>query len=85
MIPVMLRSLLLKLSRTVIDMEWLAFAASAVTALLSFLGVYMSNRKQTALMDYRLQQLEKKIGQHNNLEGRVIALETKVQDMHNAS
>lgn len=66
-------------------MEWIAFAASAITALLSFLGVYLSNRKQTALMDYRLQQLEKKVGQHNNLEGRVIALETKVQDMHNAS
>jgi hypothetical protein len=66
-------------------MEWIAFAASAVTALLSFFGVYLSNRKQTALMDYRLQQLEKKVGQHNNLEGRVIALETKVEDMHHAS
>jgi hypothetical protein len=65
-------------------MEWIAFAASAVTALLSFLGVYMSNRKQTALMDYRLQQLEKKVGQHNNLEGRLIALETHVNDLHSA-
>lgn len=65
-------------------MEWIAFAASAVTAFLSFLGVYMSNRKQTALMDYRLQQLEKKVGQHNNLEGRVIALETHVKDLHSA-
>lgn len=65
-------------------MEWIAFAASAVTALLSFLGVYMSNRKQTALMDYRLQQLEKKVGQHNNLEGRLIALETHVKDLHSA-
>lgn len=73
-------------------MEWLAFAASAVTALLSFLGVYMSNRKQTALMDYRLAQveknfenLEKKVGAHNNLEGRIIALETHVNDLHSAS
>lgn len=66
-------------------MEWIAFAASAVTALLSFLGVYMSNRKQTALMDYRLQQLEKKVGQHNNLEGRVITLETQMKDLHHAS
>ena len=65
-------------------MEWIAFGASAVTALLSFLGVYLSNRKQTALMDYRLQQLEKKVGQHNNLEGRVIALETHVNDLHRA-
>jgi cell division protein FtsB len=67
-------------------MEWIAFAASAVTALLSFLGVYMANRKQTVLMDYRLQQLEKKVGQHNNLEGRVITLETRMNDLHpNAS
>lgn len=59
-------------------MEWLAFAASAVTAVLSFLGVYLSNRKQTALMDYRLEQLEKKVGQHNNLESRTVKLETEV-------
>lgn len=63
-------------------MEWAAFAASVLTALLSFLGVYMSNRKQAALMDYRLQQLEKKVGAHNNLEGRVIVLETKMDDLH---
>ena len=70
-------------------MEWIAFAASAVTAVLSFLGVYMSNRKQTALMDYRIQQIEKKmdkmedkIGQHNNLEGRMIKLETQMTDLH---
>ena len=63
-------------------MEWLAFAGSAVTALFAFLGVYVSNRKQTALMDYRLKQLEDKVGKHNNLEGRIIALETHVNDLH---
>lgn len=63
-------------------MEWTAFAASVLTALLSFLGVYLANRKQTALMDYRLQQLEKKVGEHNNLEGRVIRLEQRVDDYH---
>ena len=63
-------------------MEWIAFAASAVTALFSFLGVYLSNRRQTALMDYRLKQLEDKVGRHNNLEGRIIALETHVNDLH---
>ena len=63
-------------------MEWIAFAASAVTAIFSFMGVYFSNRKQTALMDYRLQKLEEKVGKHNNLEGRIIALETHVHDLH---
>ena len=66
-------------------MEWIAFAASAVTAVCALIGTYMSNRKQTALMDYRLKQLEEKVGKHNNLEGRVIALETKMDDITHAS
>ena len=63
-------------------MEWLAFAGSAVTAICALIGTYMSNKKQTALMDYRLKQLEDKVGKHNNLEGRIIALETHVNDLH---
>lgn len=63
-------------------MEWLAFAASAVTAVCALIGTYLSNRKQTALMDYRLKKLEEKVGQHNNLEGRVIKLETQMSDLH---
>ena len=63
-------------------MEWLAFAGSAVTALFAFLGVYVANRKQTALIEYRLKKLEEKVGQHNNLEGRVITLETRMNDLH---
>jgi hypothetical protein len=62
--------------------EWIAFAASAVTAVCALIGTYLSNRKQTALMDYRLKQLEEKVGKHNNLEGRIIALETHVNDLH---
>lgn len=63
-------------------MEWVAFAGSAVTALCALIGTYFANRKQTALMDYRLKQLEDKVGKHNNLEGRIIALETHVNDLH---
>ena len=69
-------------------MEWIAFAASVVTALLSFLGVYLSNRKSAALMEYRLQQLELKVDRHNKviertykLEERASVLETEVEDM----
>ena len=65
-------------------MEWMAVAASVLTAFLSFLGVYLSNRKQTALMEYRLKKLEEKVGQHNSIEGRVIALETRMADYHSA-
>lgn len=62
-------------------MEWLAFAAAAVTALLSFAGVYVANRKQTALMDYRLQQLEKKVDKHNQVIERTFKLEQQVSDL----
>jgi len=65
-------------------MEWIGLAGSALTALAALLGTYFANKKQTALMAYRLEQLEKKVGQHNNLEGRLIALETHVKDLHSA-
>lgn len=63
-------------------MEWMAFGASVITAVCALIGTYLANKKQTALMDYRLKQLEDKVGKHNNLEGRIIALETHVQDLH---
>lgn len=62
-------------------MNWETIIAAAVTALCALLGTYMSNRKQAALMDYRLEQLEKKVGRHNNLEGRTIALEEQIKDI----
>ena len=63
-------------------MSWETVIAAAITALCALFGTYMSNRKQTTLMDYRLQQLETKVGRHNNLEGRLIALEQQVKDYH---
>jgi len=69
-------------------MEWIAFAASVVTALLSFLGVYMSNRKSAALLEFRIQQLEIKQDRHNKLiertyklEERASVLETEVEEV----
>lgn len=63
-------------------MEWIGLAGSIVTAICALIGTYFANKKQTALMAYRLEQLEHKVGQHNNLEGRLIALETHVKDLH---
>jgi len=68
--------------------DWIAFAAAAVTALLGFLGTYIANRKQTALIAYRLEMLEKKVDKHNNLvermykvEGKLSAIETEINDL----
>ena len=63
-------------------MEWLAFAASVFTALCALFGTYLANKKQTALMDYRLKKLEEKVGVHNGLEVRVVKLETRMNDLH---
>ncbi len=63
-------------------MSWETVLAAAITAICALIGTYSSNRKQTTLMDYRLKQLEDKVGKHNNLEGRVIVLETKMKDFH---
>ena len=69
-------------------MEWIPLAAAAVTAILSFLGVYISNRKQTAVMAYRLNELEKKVDKHNQviertykLEERATVLEKEVESL----
>ena len=65
-------------------MNWETIVVAVITAGFAFLGVYSSNRKQTALMDYRLEKLEGKVDKHNQLvermykvEGRVEALEGK--------
>ena len=62
-------------------MNWETIVVGVFTALCALLGTYMSNRKQTALMDYRLKLLEDKVGKHNNLEGRTIKLETEMQEV----
>ena len=41
-------------------------------------GSYLANRKSTALVIYRLEQLEQKVSKHNNLVERAYALEESV-------
>ena len=69
-------------------MDWGAVAAAAITAVLGFLGTYLSNRKQTILVAYRIEELEKKVNKHNNLiermykaEGQITELQHDVSEM----
>lgn len=52
---------------------------AVIVAVLSLLGTlagaYLSNRKSSALIAYRLQQLEEKVNRHNNLIERTYRLE----------
>ena len=54
---------------------------SIITAGFAFLGVYMSNRKQAALVAYRLEKLEEKVDKHNNVLERMYRLEETVKNL----
>lgn len=61
------------------------------SGLLSLLGVYFANRKSSALIAYRLEELERKVDKHNQvvertfkLEGQVTELQHDVRDLKGA-
>ena len=54
---------------------------AVITAGFAFLGVYMSNRKQAALVAYRLEKLEEKVDKHNNVVERMYRLEETVKSL----
>ena len=62
-------------------MNWETILVSAITAGFAFLGVYMSNRKQAALVAYRLEKLEEKVDKHNNVVERMYRLEEIVKNL----
>ena len=65
-------------------MNWETVLAAVITAGFAFLGVYMSNRKQAALVAYRLEKLEIKVDKHNNVVERVYRLEEQVKTLREA-
>ncbi|MBP5725978.1 MAG: hypothetical protein J6Y48_02770 [Clostridia bacterium] len=62
-------------------MNWETIIPTVITALCALAGTYFANKKQTAMMEYRLQQVEKKIGIHNGFESRLVKVETEIKDM----
>jgi len=54
-----------------------------IVAVLSLVGTlcgsYFANRKSTALIIYRIEQLEKKVEKHNNIIERTYLLEEKMK------
>ena len=50
-----------------------------ITGALSLVGVYIANRKSAALMEYRLEELEKKVDKHNQLIERTYKLEERTE------
>ena len=64
-------------------MDWVTILVSVITAGFAFLGVYTSNRKQAALVAYRLEKLEAKVDQHNHVVERMYRLESRVETLQN--
>ena len=62
-------------------MDWLAFAGAAVTAVLSLVGVIVTNLSTRKVVLYRVEQLEKKVDKHNQVIERTFKLEQKVDDL----
>ena len=59
------------------DTAWATIVGAAVAALASILVSWINNKKQTALIAYRLEQLEKTVEKHNNLVERMALTEEK--------
>lgn len=55
-----------------------------ITAAGALIGTYLANRKAAALMEYRLEQLEKKVDKHNNLVERMYHIEERVAVLEEA-
>lgn len=55
-----------------------AIIVAALGLVGTLVGSYLANRKSTALIAYRLEQLEQKVSKYNNLVERTYALEESV-------
>ena len=55
-----------------------AIIVAALGLVGTLVGSYLANRKSTALIAYRLEQLEQKVSKHNNLVECTYALEESV-------
>lgn len=52
---------------------------AVITGAFALIGTYFSNRKSAALVQYRLDQVEKKLEIHNNLIERTYKLEERTE------
>lgn len=61
---------------------WVEIAIAILSLIGTLAGAYFANRKSSALIAYRLEQLEQKVNKHNNLIERTFKLEeqTALQD-----
>lgn len=59
----------------------LAVISAIITGTLSLIGVYAANRKNSAVIEVKIEQLEKKVDEHNRLIERTYKLEGQVTEL----
>lgn len=59
---------------------WIGIVGAVITGIFSLLGVMKANNKTTALISYRIEQLEKKQDKHNNALERLVRLEGRMDE-----
>lgn len=60
-------------------MDWSSIIVGVVTGLCALAGTYLAHNKTTALILYRLEQLESKQDKHNSLIERTYKLESDLR------
>lgn len=58
-------------------MDWTSIVVAALGCIGTAAGSFYGIKKNTSLVNYRLEQLELKVGKHNNLIERTYELETR--------
>ena len=61
----------------------LAIISALITGAVSVFGVIKANSKNTALISYRIEQLEKKQDKHNELIVRMTKAEGHIEELQN--
>jgi len=61
------------------DVIMVAIITGGLGLIGNIIGNYLSQRKSTALITYRIDQLENKVNRHNNLIERTYALEKRCE------
>ena len=58
-----------------------AILAALITGVVSLVGTILANKKNTDLITYRIQELEKKQDKHNNALERLIKAEGHIEEL----
>lgn len=62
-------------------MDYTTVIVAALSLVGTLVGSFLANSKGTALIAYRLEELEKKVQKHNNLVERMALLERDVRQL----